>query len=615
MNENGPNENRISENCPSRNGPSEKKAAGQRPAVGFANLLEEMVRAICKTDTLAQVVRNVLTLKKRQPCSIAVRALTARQSALLDLMGEVIPQWTPAPVSDTQGTIWHIGVWNYGRILLTDTVPESHEYTAFAWLVVPDEISFQIEARVREAEAENAKYEQELEVFLAGVTEAQKREIVESVRDGIDHMDPVLIYADDNTFTNFGPYNNLLRKPGALLDRLADTPIADWLSDEKRFVGCFSWIRQAGMRGEEFNGLQLTPRTVHEHFDSCFQRYSQILGAQVLGAQTGEWPESLAGKAKRLLGMRQEISRDYVTCRWVNGLTFYKAERFVRRSVLTQSLNDLPLDLVEYIENTYGLRMRSFSSLDELFRACVEAADGVEPDVEKPLMDGTERLLERITMSAIEAIHSDIGMTRGIRDVRRWQQKLDEQQFVEIGEWPTTDYFCGVFPSAGMRRKMPDPGRLAKVLTACSVRMQYNSWHYIPGHFSKELAPHHYYFPPRMADTAIWSDQHHAGHVMAAVRFSIRSPAPLKYRDRTYFGMVDLRLFRASGAHFTRRDLCAAMKYTEYLRAVYQAITDMAASGERQIVIRAFDKAWFERYSATLFDNMSVLHSHASAAQ
>src|SRR5438046_2297780 len=116
MNDNGPNENRLNENRPNENrlsenrlndngangnGPSEKKAAGQRPAVGFANLLEEMVRAICKTDTLAQVVRNVLTLNKRQPYGIALRALTARQCALLDLMGEIIPEWTPVPVSDT----------------------------------------------------------------------------------------------------------------------------------------------------------------------------------------------------------------------------------------------------------------------------------------------------------------------------------------------------------------------------------------------------------------------------------------------------------------------------------------------------------------------------------
>src|SRR5258708_19538858 len=98
---------------------------------------------------------------------------------------------------------------------------------------------------------------------------------------------------------------------------------------------------------------------------------------------------------------------------------------------------------------------------------------------------------------------------------------------------------------------MPDAGRLAKVLTGCSVRMQFNSWHYMPGHFVQEPAPHHYYFPPRMADTAIWSDQHHAGHVMAAVRHSIRSPPPLKYPNPPSFGLFDLPLFLSTAVPFT----------------------------------------------------------------
>lgn len=588
---------------------NENRSASQRPATGFAALLDEMIQGISRKDSLSRVVHTILTLRKRQPHSISLRSLTARQSALLELMGAHLLEWAP-PASTTQGTIWHIGVWNYGRIFLADTLPENRDYVIFAWIAVPDEISSEIAARVQEAEAKDAAYERELEAFLAEVTEAGKREIVESVSDGVDHMDPVLIYVGDSTFTNFGPYNTLLRKPGALFDRLADTPTREWLPDEKRFVGSLYWVRQAGMRGEEFNGLQLTPRTLREHFEASFQRYSQKLGRQ-----SGELPETLAEAAKHLLVMRQEVSRDHVTCRWVNGLNFYKSERLVPRSVVATSVEGLPCDVREYIENNFGLRVSSFSSLDALFRACVEVAASVVPETERPLMDGIEQFLERITMSAVEAIKSDFGLTRGIRDIHRWQQKLDEQQYVEIGEWPTTDYFCGVFPSASMRNRMPDPARLAKVLTACSVRMQYNSWHYMPGHFSKELAPHHYYFPPRMADTAIWSDQHHAGHVMAAVRFSIRSPAPLKYRDRTYFGMVDLRLFRTSGAHFNRKDLCEAIKYTDYLRSVYQAITDMAASGERKIVIRAFDKPWFERYAALLLENTSVLQTQAMGAR
>lgn len=588
------------------NGTDEKKAGSQRQAPGFANLLDEMARSISRTDTLARVVRAILTLKQRQPYSIALRGLTMRQHALLGIMGEAIPEWTP-PRLEGPGTVWHIGVWNYGRIFLSDAVVDSHDYNVFAWLRVPDEITRQIDARMRAAEGRRVKYEEELEAFWSSVTEAEKREIVEKVRDGIDHIDPVLIYVDDGTFTNFGPYNNLLRKPGALLERLADTPIAEWLPNEKRFVGCFYWILRATLRGEEFNGLQLTPFTLHVHFDERFRRYCGLLGTK-----TKEWPESLFEKAKLLSQMRQEVARDHLMCRWVNGLTFYKAERFVKRSVVKQSPDKLPVDLQNYIEDSYGLRGSSFANLEELFRACIEAC--ADTKTENPLLDNVERLLERITLSAIEAIHSDIGMTRGIRDIRRWQEELDAERFVEIGEWPTTDYFCGVFPSAEMRVRMPDPLRLAKVLTACSVRMQYNSWHYMPGHFAKELAPHHFYFPPRMPDTAIWSDQHHAGHVMAAVRFSIRSPAPLKYKDRTYFGMVDLRLFRTTGAHYTRKDLCEAVKYTEYIRAVWQAISDMAASGERRIVIRAFEKGWFERYCTALLDNANILQAQTTGA-
>jgi hypothetical protein len=584
----------------------EKRNGSQRQAAGFVNLLDELVRSISRTDTLARVARTILTLKRRQPYSIALQGLTTRQHALLSLMGKAIPEWTPPPF-ENPGAVWHIGIWNYGRIFLSDAVVDSHECNVFAWLRVPDDVSRQIDAQVRAAEAKGAKYEEELEAFWANVTEAEKREIVEKVRDGIDHIDPVLIYVNDATFTNFGPYNNLLRKPGALLERLTDTPIAEWLPDEKRFVGCFYWVLRATFRGEELNGLQLTPCTLHAHFDERFRRYCQLLGTT-----TNEWPESLFDKAKLLSQMRPEIARNHLMCRWVNGLTFYKAERFVKRSVVKQSADKLPIDLRNYIEGSYGLRVSSFANLEDVFRACIEVC--AENKAENVLLDSVEQLLERITLSAIEAVRSDIGMTRGIRDIRRWQEKLDAERFVEIGEWPTTDYFCGVFPSAEMRVRIPDPTRLAKVLTACSVRMQYNSWHYMPGHFAKELAPHHFYFPPRMPDTAIWSDQHHAGHVMAAVRFSIRSPAPLKYQDRTYFGMVDLRLFRTTGPHYTRKDLCEAVKYTEYVRAVWQAISDMAASGERRIVIRAFDKGWFERYCTALVGSPNILQTQTTGA-
>jgi hypothetical protein len=217
-------------------------------------------------------------------------------------------------------------------------------------------------------------------------------------------------------------------------------------------------------------------------------------------------------------------------------------------------------------------------------------------------LSALEMLLQRTVGSAIDALKSDIGMTRGIRDVRRWQLALDEQRYTDICEWPTTDYFCAVFPSSQMRVHMRQhPERLAKILTACSVRMQFNSWHYMPGHVPPDRVPpgRHYYYPPRMADTAIWSNQHHAGHVMAVVKHAIRAPAPLTYRDHIYHGMVDIRVFRSHGDPYTDQDLFTAMRYAEYLRCIYQAVCDLTASSDRRIIIRAFDKSWFDWYASS----------------
>jgi hypothetical protein len=216
-----------------------------------------------------------------------------------------------------------------------------------------------------------------------------------------------------------------------------------------------------------------------------------------------------------------------------------------------------------------------------------------------------ELLLRKIVLSSTEALSSDVGMTRGLRNLRRWQVAVDEKRFSDICQWPTTDYFCGVFPSAAMRQRFKaHRDLLVRILNACSVRMQFNSWHYMPGHFPKHSVPpgRHFYYPPRMPDTAIWSDQHHVGHVKAGVRFSIRSPAPLEYRQQIYHGMIDLRLYRAAGPGYTREELMKAIKYTEYLRAVYQAIADIAAAVDREIVIESFTKQWYERHGTTSFD-------------
>jgi hypothetical protein len=585
--------------------------AGNREGVpgkaseGFPALLDTLVSTISETDTLAQIANRFLTLGGRQPYAFGLRSLSRRQEILLSLMDDVVPSRLPPPAVERGDTLWHIGIWDYGRMLLTDEPPERYCSRVVACLSVSGEVSLKAEALAQELESEHAGTEREVESFLGGLADQQLAEVLERVRSGIDHIDPILIYVNDVTFTNFEPYNNLLGKPGTLLGKLSGLPVTDWLPDERRFVACFYWVLKASMRGEEFNGLQLTPGSLGTHFDSCLRNYSQLLGPHAAGTT-----DSLAEKARCIYELRQEMRRGHFTYRRVNGLNFNKEEAWAPRATLRHSVKDLPRDLHRYVEDTYELTVSRFDTPADLFRTCVERATRTNAP-ESTSGTGVESLLEHIVISAAESLHSDIGMTRGIRDLRRWQKALQERRYGEMCEWPTDDYFCAVFPSARMReRHRGDPKLLAKILTACSVRMRYNSWHYMPGHFPAESIPsgRHYYYPPQMSDTAVWSDQHHAGHVMAAVRYSIRSPAPLEHGGRSYPGMIDIRLYRANGTGYTREEMFRAMEYAEYLRSVYQAVADLSAKTDRAIVIRSFHKQWFEQYCADCFDHPTFSH-------
>src|SRR5204863_2203184 len=158
-----------------------------------------------------------------------------------------------------------------------------------------------------------------------------------------------------------------------------------------------------------------------------------------------------------------------------------------------------------------------------------------------------EEMLLAVVGAAVRELHSDIGMTRCLRDLGQLVRVHDSDCCEDAMGWPQSEYFCAVTTSEELRARMADrPSALAAILKAISARMRYNGWHYMPGHFDLRRKPsdRHFYTPPSMSDMAAWSDQHHRGHVAAGVRYSIRSPGPLRYRDKVYAGFYDLRLMR-----------------------------------------------------------------------
>ena len=91
------------------------------------------------------------------------------------------------------------------------------------------------------------------------------------------------------------------------------------------------------------------------------------------------------------------------------------------------------------------------------------------------------------------------------------------------------------------------------------------------------------------------SDQHHAGHVHAAVRYSIRSPLPVRAGKELLLGFIDLRLMRQSGDPYTREDLVTAIAYTEVLQFLYQHLMNHVLERGASFVFSFGDKKWFDR--------------------
>jgi acyl-coenzyme A synthetase/AMP-(fatty) acid ligase len=576
---------------------------------GFQHILDDIVDRRQRGGALRDAVEDIVTLGNRIDPAPGREMLTAAQAALLELAAEQLlqPAVPPDRAPPAGGTRYFVGVWSYGRIWLSDVAPNDPECRLIGSIVVPEQLEAKLAARTAAIQQERRRNDAEMENFYAACDGETLRQILHEVHESVDHVDPVLLYVGDATFTNWGKYNNLQARNGADLPdcfftRAAHMRLADWSEAERALVFCLYWLRMAGCRGEEFNGRQLYPAAVDAYLDSRVRDYRAH--APWLGNESAA---SIADKAQLLARFRRETASALLTYRWINGLNFYKEERLVERDKLHADITAIPDAIPDAIRErlamAYGIDVTRWDRLDRLFDACIArmAENGFACDA--PDMNAFEELLQVIVDSAIEATGSDVGMTRGFRDLLRWQQAFAAHAYEEICGWQPGEHYCAVFPSKALLAHLKhNPDALTKVLYACSGRMQFNSWHYTPGHCPRDRVPadRHFYLPPRMADTAVWSDQHHAGHVHAQVRNTIRCPEPIVMDGRVYAGLVDLRLFRQRGHVYTDDELFLAMRYSNLLRAACQALADYQSRTGRAVPVKAFDKDWFRQHYAAL---------------
>ncbi|MFP5262407.1 MAG: hypothetical protein ACLGJB_10935 [Blastocatellia bacterium] len=584
----------------------------------FHQMLIDMKRKSQSCATLGEVVDCILSFDGRFPVKIGKKSLTRLQKAMVDVLGPSKKIFfSDYPVGAPR---INFGVTEYGRIILSqDSLVESDDLI-FGYVTAAEAEWRRINALKSAADDETRRGKAEVEEFFAAVSDEYLREILNTVEHMVDHVDPVLIYVEDRTFTLYGKRNNLLDRvvrrrtvPGnttvgkALVESrvgrgdflftyLRHRKIGEWNDDEKMFIYCMYWLKQSGGRGEEFNGLQLTHPGLHEHFDDLAETLRRA------GLNSANFPANatIPQKAACVNEWKQEIKQSHITYRIINGLNFYKIEDFLaRREVASGELNKLPKSLKEYFGETYDMPVERYGTLGELSREWVLkvfAGDARHKDPDK-FPTAIEELLHEIVKSAVEESDSDIGMTRCIRSIAKVKKIHDAGCCAEACNWPVSDYYCCVVPSARWADSMKSRGNdSAFVLYAIAKRMEYNSWHYTPGYYESSRVPdgRHFFIPPAMPDLTEWSNMHHGGHIIANVLFSIRSPGSLHHDGREFNGLFDLRLMRQEGEPYSVEDLKRALVFTGYLKSFYQALMDFVCSNCIEFSVTAFTKSWYD---------------------
>ncbi|UUY08387.1 hypothetical protein LRS11_21780 [Pseudomonas sp. J452] len=565
----------------------------------FAKIISKIRAANATGLCLSEAIDNLVSLDGRQLVEFGLQSLSPIQQTVLNLAGaNRLSACSADDADEGDRSAWYLGVWDYGRIYLDNKLPESACCRVFARVTLVDEQVELVEQAIIDHASVLDSEKKIVEEFFATMSGVDILIMFERVYHAIDHIDPVLLYISDHTFTNFDKYNNLLAKggkhlPGHLLTDLRSLAPEQWSVQQKFAVFCIYLIAKANQRVEEFNGRQLTPLILDKHFNEKIHEYEALLQKKTVFSLF-----SLERKAEYLKELKAWVRQEHFIYRNVNGLNFHKTERYATRAALDLSVGNMPDKVRSYIEDRYGIHVARFADIDELFASVIQAiADHPERYAPEHDLSAVEQLLKMVVLSAVEELASDIGMTRSPRDLMAWSQMFAQEHYEAICDLPTTDYFCAVFPSPQVRQQLSSDGDLLfRIVYAIAGRMTFNSWHYTPGHCPLERVPEgrHFYLPPRMSDTAQWSDQHHSGHRMARVRYSIRSPAGLMVNGRKQYGVVDLRLMRMDGAPYNDKELMRAREYTAYLRSIYQSMMDIALAKNCALAVQSFSKDWYK---------------------
>jgi hypothetical protein len=575
-------------------------------------MLAETVEAARAAPTVEEALACLLSLAGRVPADVSRRALAREErsglAATLERPGRS-PDPAPAVFAGT------IGLTRTGKVAVgvptrrqvrdrgdlfdaVATVPwTAEDLDAFRVLVEEDR-------RCEAAEVAASRS------WLASLGAAGRGALVEDLRNAAARTAPFLFYRGHAVYSNFREPNNLTGKsllrthPDCAFHGLEHLPLDLWDDDDVLVTVCLALLVRSGGYGriEECNGTQLDLESVARLLDERW-RSTGLEGdpapvpAGAAPTADGTAPDvaTMARAADLVRRRRDELRRHRVVYREIYGPLLHKQERIAADG------HDDPREAAICAELADRLPVDQAPTLEALGRA-IAAEPAWLLGQHDWFPTGLESLVYHLVETCGRVFRTEFAMSRGTRSLTALVEALAAQDWDGLVRWELPDFYCCVVASPSA---LPVFGwsttAVADAAWAFSARMQYNSWHFLPGNLPKVPAveARDYFVPPTFPDFAHFSDQHHRGHVTNHVRYTIRSPQPVDILGRTFAGFVDVRLLRCVGPPFTEQDLVTAHRCSRLVAVATESAAALVALGGR-LEVTSFDHVWHLRSAETL---------------
>ncbi|MCT2588446.1 hypothetical protein LHJ74_00545 [Streptomyces sp. N2-109] len=587
---------------------------------GFPRLLRETWEQAAAAPDLQAAAQVLLTLGGHVPADVQLRALrVADECALKALCGISWREEEAALFEGAEGggepgrsgeagvageapAFWgELGLTTSGRIVLrapSQGPLAKEEELVGAVLRVPWPARALVDYRseVSRAAARFSRSVADCRQWLAAGGTHSRDEMLEELKEAALRTAPFVLYQEGKQYTNFRDRNTVTGKtlwpghPDCALSSLQGMPLDLWSDNDVVMVVCLTLlVRSAGYaRIEEANGTQLTVDHIAYMLERVRRNYNAVGAGQKVAPAASTRAAELDTLAVALRRRREEVRASVQLYREIHGALMHKIERVA--GVRGPQARRREGALCAALRGSLGL---AGGTLEELGDA-LEAAPSWLAAPHGGFGTGLESLVHATVSGANAAFETDFAMSRGMRSLPRLVAALREQDWSAITRWDITEYFCCVVPVPAARRYFADSTEyLADTAWAISSRMQYNSWHFVPGGLPRgpAVVARDFFVPPTLPDVAFYSDQHHRGHVASRVRFSIRSPQPVRVLDRVFNGFIDLRLLRCEGAPFTEADLLAAHRASAFIARATGLAAQLVAGGQ-ELEVTSFDSKW-----------------------